>query len=135
MKSFFLGICFIALLPHIYDSSASERNQYIELLQEFAKSNKANPVSFLWSQGGDYYDMEESLGLGSGYPALVAISVNKMKYATLTGSFSSKNVELFIKALLSGKQPLFNLREVPKVKNVAKWDGNDQKQTHTVKIF
>jgi len=121
------GICFIAFLPHIYDSSANERNDYIEVLQELAKSNRANPVTFLWTQGGDYYDLEESLGLGSGYPALVAMSVNKMKYATLTGSFNKKNIDTFIKTLLSGKQPLFNLRETPKVKTVNKWDGNDSK--------
>lgn len=91
-------------------------------------------MTFSWAQGGDYYGVEEALGLGSGYPALVAISVNKMKYATLTGSFNSKNIDLFIKALLSGKQPLFNLRDVPKFKTVSKWDGKDQKQA-TVKYF
>jgi len=128
------GICFIALLPHIYDSSASERNQHIDLLTDFAKANRASPVAFLWAQGGDYYDVEEFLGLGSGYPAFVAISVNKMKYATLTGSFTQKNIELFVKALINGKQPVFNLREVHKIKAVSKWNGNDAKQTHTESI-
>lgn len=122
------GICFIAFLPHIYDSSANERNDYIEVLQELSNENRVNPVTFSWSQGGDYYGVEESLGLGSGYPAFVAMSVNKMKYATLTGSYNKKNLDLFIKSLISGKQPLFNLREVPKFKTVSKWDGNDQKQ-------
>ena len=121
------GICFLAFLPHIYDSSVEERTNYIEVLQELSKSNRANPVAFLWAQGGDYYPIEESLGLASGYPSLVAISVNKMKYAQLAGSFSKKNVDTFVKSLIAGKQGLFNLREVPKIKNVNAWDGKESK--------
>jgi len=121
------GICFIAFLPHIYDSSVEERNNYIEVLQELAKSNRANPVTFLWAQGGDYYPIEESLGLASGYPSIVAISVNKMKYAHLAGSFSKKNVDTFVKSLIAGKQGLFDLREAPKIKNVNPWDGRESR--------
>jgi len=123
------GVCFIAFLPHIYDSSVEERNNYIQLLQDLAKSNRANPVTFIWAQGGDYYPIEESLGLASGYPSLVAISVNKMKYAQLAGSFESRNVELFVRGLIAGKQGLFNLREVPKITSVSKWDGRESKPT------
>jgi protein disulfide-isomerase A6 len=125
------GVCLIGFLPHIYDSSAKERSDYIEILQELSKSNRANPVTFLWSQGGDNYAIEESLALGSGYPALVAISVNKMKYAPLAGSFEKKNIDTFLKNLLAGKQPLFNLREVPKIKTVASWDGKDSKPSQS----
>jgi protein disulfide-isomerase A6 len=121
------GICFIAFLPHIYDSSASERESYISIFQELAKSNRANPVTFIWAQGGDYYNFEESLALGSGYPALVGLSVNKMKYATLAGSFNQKNIESFVRSLIGGKQPLFNLREVPKIKTVTPWDGKNSR--------
>lgn len=119
------GICFIAFLPHIYDSSASERNAQIQTLKDLAQSFRADPVTFIWAQGGDYFSLEESLGLGSGYPALVALSVNKMKYAPLTGSFSQKNNEFFVKSLIQGKQSLFNLREAPKVSSVNTWDGKD----------
>lgn len=86
----------------------------------------------MWSQGGDYYSIEESLGLGSGYPALVAISINKMKYAPFTGIFDKKNIEGFVKSLLAGKQPLFDLREAPKIKKVAEWDGKDKKPAEYV---
>jgi len=119
------GVCFIAFLPHIYDSDAKERNNNIEILKDLAKAHRADPVTFLWAQGGDYYSLEESLALGSGYPALVAISVNKMKYAPLTGSFSQKNAETFIKTLIAGKLSLFNLREAPKIGTVNTWDGKD----------
>lgn len=92
-----------------------------------AKSNRANPVTFIWAQGGDYYNFEESLALGSGYPALVGLSVNKMKYATLAGSFSQKNIDSFVRSLIAGKQSVFNLREVPKIKTVTPWDGKNSR--------
>jgi len=38
------GICFIAFLPHIYDSSVEERNNYIEVLQDVRKIS-----NFLWN--------------------------------------------------------------------------------------
>jgi len=125
------GICFVGFLPHIYDSSAVERNNYIQIFSDLAKSHRSDPVTFSWAQGGDYYALEESLGLGSGYPAFVGLSVNKMKYAPLTGSFSQKNIELFVKSLITGKQPLFNLREAPKINKVNEWDGKDSQPQYT----
>jgi len=119
------GICFIGFLPHILDSSAVERNNYIQIFRDLATAHRADPITFSWAQGGDYYALEESLGLGSGYPAFVALSVNKMKYAPLTGAFSQKNIDAFVKTLLNGKQPLFNLREAPKISGVNEWDGKD----------
>jgi len=119
------GICFIGFLPHIYDSSVSERNNYIQIFKDLAKAHRADPVTFIWAQGGDYFGLEESLALGSGYPAFVGLSVNKMKYAPMTGSFNQKNIESFVKSLIGGKQSLFNLREAPKISSVQGWDGQD----------
>ena len=48
----FDGICFIAFLPHIYDTTAKERNAQIESLAAIQKSFKTSPISFLWTQGG-----------------------------------------------------------------------------------
>jgi len=125
------GICFIAFLPHIYDSSASERNNYIQIFKDLAQSHRSDPITFIWAQGGDYYSFEESLALGSGYPAFVGLSINKMKYAPLTGSFNQKNIDTLVKTLIAGKQPLFNLREAPKINTVNEWNGQDaQPQQH-----
>jgi protein disulfide-isomerase A6 len=119
------GICFVAFLPHIFDSSAVERNNYIQIFKDLAQAHRSDPVTFVWAQGGDYYSFEESLALGSGYPALVGLSINKMKYATLAGSFNAKNIGSFVTSLIAGKQPLFNLREAPKINDVNQWDGKD----------
>jgi len=121
------GICLIAFLPHIYDSSSEERNRFIETFQELSKSNRNNPVRFLWAQGSDHLGFEEALVLGSGYPSLVAISVNKQKYAPLRASFNKKSIDSFISGLLTGKEPLFNLPKLPTLKKVKPWDGEDAK--------
>ncbi len=39
-----------------------------------AEKYKGQPVSFLWSQAGDQYELEEKFALGSGFPALLAIN-------------------------------------------------------------
>jgi protein disulfide-isomerase A6 len=121
------GICLIGFLPHIYDSSANERNDYIELFKDLAKSHRSHPLTFLWAQGGDQLALEESLALGSGYPSLVALSVSKGKYTALRAAFNKKSIETFITALLSGKEPLFNLPKLPAMNKVSKWDGRDAK--------
>jgi len=65
--------------------------------------------------------------LGSGYPALVALSVTKMKYTNMRGSFTKKGVESFINGLVSGKEGLGDLRVAPKWSSVNAWDGRDAK--------
>jgi len=121
------GLCLISFLPHIYDASAEERNSHIGMLQEVQKSNRMNPISIVWSQGGDQYEFEESLSLGSGYPSLVAIHAGKMKYAVMKGAFSKKNIDSWINSLVSGREALFDLRSLPKVKDIERWDGQDHK--------
>lgn len=125
------SICLIAFLPHIYDSSASERNGYIDLLKESAKSNRIHPLNFFWSQGGDQLALEEALNLGSGYPALVAVSLNKKKYGVFKSSFQKKNIDSFINALILGKESLSALNDKPKVVKAKAWDGKDQQPATT----
>lgn len=46
-------ICVISFLPNIYESSAAERNRYIEQIKAVAKSNRKHPFTFFWLQAGD----------------------------------------------------------------------------------
>lgn len=124
----FKGLCVLAFLPHIYDSSKSERNNYIAILEEGVKKFKASPVNFLWVQGGDYYDFEEALGLGSGYPAMVAVSLSKSVYSIMRSAYTKKNVESYISGLIAGKESSYKLKETPKIRKVEKWDGEDKKR-------
>lgn len=119
------GICVISLLSNIVDSSAKERNNYLEQLKEVSKSTRGKPIYFLWAQGGDFFDFEDKLHLSFGYPAVVAINFSKKKYSICRMSFSKDNIKNYIVNLLSGKEPLQNLSELPQLKKVAEWDKKD----------
>ena len=49
-----VGICVIAFLPHIADSSSKERNRYLDTIKEARKNNRGKPIYYLWAQGGDH---------------------------------------------------------------------------------
>jgi protein disulfide-isomerase A6 len=41
-------ICVLAFMPNIYDSSAKERNEYMETYMKVAKKQQKNPMEFFW---------------------------------------------------------------------------------------
>ena len=79
------------------------------MIEELAKKNNESPLSFLWSQGGDQFELEEALALGSGYPALVAINFGKNVYSVMRSSFIKSNVESYLRGLLSGKEATYKI--------------------------
>ena len=120
-----VGICVIAFLPHIADSSAKERNKYLDIIKEARKSNRGKPIYYLWAQGGDYFDFEDKLHLSFGYPAVIAVNYKKKMYSVCRSSFSKEHLVDFISNLLNGKEHLSKLPEGIKIKKVDKWDGKD----------
>ena len=127
------GICILVLLPHIADSSANERNKYLDYVKNCKKENIGKPIFYLWAQGGDYFDLEDKLHLGFGYPAVVAINFNKKKYAVCRKAFTKENLSEFISGLLRGRESLMNLPELPKLKNRDLWDGKDASKVEVEK--
>jgi protein disulfide-isomerase A6 len=98
------GVLVLAFLPHIYDTTASERNDYIKLVEDTASANKGKPFSYLWSEGGAQLALEEQVQVGgAGYPAVVAISCKKKLYSVMRGAFNDKNLGTFVKQLILGK--------------------------------
>ena len=120
-----IGICIIAFLPHIADSSAKERNRYLDIIKEVKKNNRGKPIYYLWAQGGDHFDFEDKLHLSFGYPAVIAVNYKKKMYSICRSSFSKENLQDFVSNLLNGKEHLSKLPEGIKIKKVDKWDGND----------
>ena len=120
-----IGICVIAFLPHIADSSSKERNKYLNIIKEAKKSNRGKPIYYLWAQGGDHFDFEEKLHLSFGYPAVIAVNYKKKMYSICRSSFSKDNLISFVSNLLNGKEHLSKLPDGIKIKKVDKWDGKD----------
>jgi len=120
------NVCIIGFLPHIYDSSAEERNRYLEVFQEIVKKNRGKPISFLWTQAGDHYKFEQMVGVGMGYPAVIAISLPKSRFALMRAAFSTQEVNTFVNKILIGGVSLQEFKELPKIKEVEAWDGKDK---------
>jgi hypothetical protein len=79
-------------------------------------------------QGGDFYQFEQLLGMGSGYPAVSGISLAKSRHALMRSSFKQEEVESFVKKLLNGNIALEEYKQLPKMPKVTPWDGKDQVQ-------
>lgn len=74
----------------------NQRNAYLDMIKEASKNSRGKQIYYLWAQGGDFYDFEMKLNLSSGYPALVAISNGKKKYAVFRLSFITENIKSFV---------------------------------------
>ena len=120
-----IGICIIAFLPHIADSSAKERNRYLDIITEVKKSNRGKPIYYLWAQGGDHFDFEDKLHLSFGYPAVIAVNYKKKMFSICRSSFSKENLVDFVSNLLNGKEHLSKLPDGIKIKKVDPWDKKD----------
>jgi len=49
------NLCVIIFLPHILDSSQSERDAYLEQIKEIGLKFRGKPYKFIWVQGGDHF--------------------------------------------------------------------------------
>lgn len=118
-------ICAVLFVPHIYDSSAAERNRYIDNIVEIAKNFRGKPLSFAWSEGTAQQDLEKALDINFAYPTLALLSTERKVFAVQKLSWSVKNAKTFINGVLSGSDRKSKLAEVPTVVSVQAWDGKD----------
>jgi hypothetical protein len=68
--------------------------------------------------GGDQLLLEQTLGLGFGYPAVVAISGSKRRFAIQRDAFGEANIAKFVKDIVSGKQSTNAVEKWPDLKAV-----------------
>uniref|UniRef100_A0A671WBM6 Protein disulfide-isomerase A6 n=1 Tax=Sparus aurata TaxID=8175 RepID=A0A671WBM6_SPAAU len=121
-------LCIIAVLPHILDTGASGRNDYLDVMMKNAEKYKKKMWGWLWTEAGAQMELEASLGIGGfGYPAMAAINTRKMKFALLRGSFSEKGINEFLRELSVGRgsTATFGGGSMPKIHTVEAWDGKD----------
>lgn len=119
------GVCIISFLPNIYESDAESRNRYINDIKKVAKASIAKPFTFFWIEAGNNIDLENNLGLGFGFPAVIAVSPQKEQFGVMKGSFSEKGLQKFIDGLMIGKTSLSPLPQNFKFKKISAWDGKD----------
>ena len=81
----------------------------------------------MWAQGGDHFQFEDKFNLSFGYPAVIAVSPSKSRFAVMKASFTDEGLIEFTKGVLAGKQSLNDFKEYGKISKVAKWDGKDAK--------
>jgi len=121
-------LCVITFLPHILDCQSKCRNEYVKMLKELADKFKKNVWGWVWSEAAQQPELEDAFGIGGfGYPAMVAVNSRKMKFSTLTGSFSQSGISEFLRDLSYGKGKTASMKgaEFPKLQTVEKWDGKD----------
>lgn len=118
-------VCILVFLPHIIDSSAQERERYLESVRTASKKSRSKPIRFLWLQGGDHFSFEEKLGMNFGYPAVMALSAQKSRYAIMRSAFNAAELETFVSKILSGSASLVSYEKLPKLGSSEPWDGKD----------
>jgi len=120
--------CVVSLLPHILDGGAAARNGFLKDIDGAFKKAKADgqPVGFMWSQGGDQFEIEEKMALSFGFPAVVAVNVKKMRFGIHRGSgFDTASLTKFLGQMMIGRVPLQPLPKDLKWSKADAWDGKD----------
>jgi len=118
--------CILAFMPNIYESSAKERNRYIEVLKKASTLGNGKPLKFLWVQGADNFEYEEKFGLQFGFPAILVVNHSKKKYTTMKMAFDLENIKTFINRILIARESFYDFpAAIPKIKKVSQWDGKD----------
>ncbi|KAJ1613793.1 protein disulfide isomerase [Cryptosporidium canis] len=125
------GLCVIAFLPHIADSSDSEREKYLKIYKDIVSASSAMTIRFLWSEGGSQFDFEEKLNLAFGYPAVVAINMEKQRFSIHRGSFTVESLNSFIIALTTGRASVDPLPKLPNISKVSSWEPKKSKDNKT----
>jgi len=119
--------CVLAFLPHILDSGAKQRKEFLATLDGAFKKAKAegHPVGFMWLQGGDQFEAEEKMSLQFGFPAVVAVNIKKERFGVHRGTFDKAALTQFLSQMMIGRVPLNPIPKGLKWSKSDPWDGKD----------
>lgn len=122
------SLCLMTWLPHILDSKASGREQYLSTLRAVAKKFKGRPIAYVWAEAGKQQALADALDIGgSGYPAVAVVNVKKGRYAPHIGSVTEEALGSFLRDVLSGRIKTQKVPggSLPAVEATEAWDGKD----------
>jgi len=119
--------CVVAFLPHILDDFAKGRKENLKILDSAMQASKKDGknIGFLWSEGGDQFELEEKLGLQFGFPAVIAVNFAKNRFGVHRGTYSKDQVSQFLTSLSRGGVPLAPIPAGAKAEKRKPWDGKD----------
>lgn len=121
-------ICVVSILPHILDTGAEGRNNYLNILKELGEKYKKKQWGWIWAEANAQPKLEKALGMGGfGYPALAAANTRKKVYVSLRGSFDKTGIDELLRALAVGRgstRPIEGAA-LPEVDTTEPWDGKD----------
>merc|ERR1712187_1076033 len=119
--------CVVAFLPHILDDFAKGRNENLKILDSALQQSKKDgkSIGFLWSEGGEQFELEEALGLQFGFPAVIAVNFGKGRFGVHRGTYDASAVKQFLTSLTRGGVPLAPIPANAKAGKADPWDGKD----------
>jgi len=120
-------LCLIVFLPHILDSQAKGRMNYLELLEKVALHYKQHNYGYLWAEGGKQKKLEDSFRIGGfGFPAAVLYSPRKNAFTVLKAGLDYDHCVEFIQNLRHGFEKVVPVNgKVGEIETTIPWDGKD----------
>jgi len=125
------SLCMVAFLPHILDSQAEGRRQYLSVLDSVSKTFRNKPFRAVWAQAGQQTALMEALEMGgSGFPAVAVLSAKKSRFVPYLGVFDAEHLDAWVKDIFSGRVKTLSLGSGNgpfnvNIDNVQPWDGKD----------
>jgi len=121
------ALCVILFVPHILDTGASGRNEYLGTLKALAEKHKRKPFTYVWTEAAAQPALEQLLGIGGfGYPALSVVKVEKKRFATMVRAFTQDGVSEFLGRLYDGREKTSDFNaDASIIQTHAAWDGKD----------
>jgi protein disulfide-isomerase A6 len=119
------SICLIAFVPALFETQASGRNSFIDLLKALTEKQILKKFGFMWTSAGQQPALESKFQIGD-YPALVAVNPKKSIYAKMRGSFSKDELSGFVGRLLKSRESVSPFEAPEALEAYEPWDGGEE---------
>ncbi|EDW11320.1 protein disulfide-isomerase A6 homolog [Drosophila mojavensis] len=122
--------CLLAFLPTLKDCNAKCRNHMLNVLRGVGHNYKKQRWGWVWSEATVQMPLEKGLGISYKYPSLAVVNCMKMKMALFRGPMTTAAVDEFLADIAKGRGKLtyVNCDDLPRIANIAPWDGKDAKK-------
>ena len=121
--------CVLAFLPHVMDSGAAGRNEFIGIMSRLQATVPVVEMEFHWLGGGIQTTLEEALFVKAGYPTVVVVDKTRMRYYPHVGKFEEKALAKSLKSVQNGRVGLLVIKSLPSsIFTTLGWDGEEYKE-------